>query len=158
MTRAVLVLLLLLGAWWSLLLLEWVAVDSSGIIGAELNQTMALLPAVAALAVLMSLYRKMPRLLVALGSMAIAATSAIALLGDLATSPAVIEAREQVSGIAGGGAVALELSPVIYVFAFSGFALAIAAALLIFLKPGGRSVESVNQDLDARDLWDEQSE
>ena len=158
MTRAVLVLLLLIGAWWSLLLLEWVAVDSSGIIGAELNQTMALLPAVAALAVLMSLYRKMPRLLVALGSMAIAATSAIALLGDLATSPAVIEAREQVSGIAGGGAVALELSPVIYVFAFSGFALAIAAALLIFLKTGGRSVESVNQDLDARDLWDEQSE
>ena len=151
-------LLLLVGAWWSLLLLEWVAVDSSGIIGAELNQTMALLPAVAALAVLMSLYRKMPRLLVALGSMAIAATSAIALLGDLATSPAVIEAREQVSGIAGGGAVALELSPVIYVFSFSGFALAIAAALLIFLKPGGRSVESVNQDLDARDLWDEQSE
>lgn len=158
MTRAVLVLLLLIGAWWSLLLLEWVAVDSSGIIGAELNQTMALLPAVAALAVLMSLYRKMPRLLVALGSMAIAATSAIALMGDLATSPAVIEAREQVSGIAGGGAVALELSPVIYVFAFSGFALAIAAALLIFLKTGGRSVESVNQDLDARDLWDEQSE
>ena len=158
MTRAVLVLLLLVGAWWSLLLLEWVAVDKSGIIGAELNQTMALLPAVAALAVLMSLYRKMSRLLVALGSMAIAATSAIALLGDLATSPAVIEAREQVSGIAGGGAVALELSPVIYVFAFSGFALAIAAALLIFLKPGGRSVESVNQDLDARDLWDEQSE
>ncbi|MDA2976941.1 MAG: hypothetical protein O2863_04775, partial [Actinomycetota bacterium] len=81
MTRAVLVLLLLIGAWWSLLLLEWVAVDKSGIIGAELNQTMALLPAVAALAVLMSLYRKMPRLLVALGSMAIAATSAIALLG-----------------------------------------------------------------------------
>ena len=158
MTRAVLVLLLLVGAWWSLLLLEWVAVDESGIIGAELNQTMALLPAVAALAVLMSLYRKMPRLLVALGSMAIAATSAIALFGDLATSPAVIEAREQVSGIAGGGAVALELSPVIYVFAFSGFALAIAAALLIFLKPAGRSVESVNQDLDARDLWDEQSE
>ena len=158
MTRAVLVLLLLIGAWWSLLLLEWVAVDSSGIIGAELNQTMALLPAVAALAVLMSLYRRMPRLLVALGSMALAATSAIALLGDLATSPAVIQAREQVSGIAGGGAVALELSPVIYVFAFSGFALAIAAALLIFLKPGGRSVESVNQDLDARDLWDEQSE
>lgn len=158
MTRAVLLLLLLVGAWWSLLLLEWVAVDKSGIIGAELNQTMALLPAVAALAVLMSLYRKMPRLLVALGSLAIAATSAIALLGDLATSPAVIEAREQVSGIAGGGAVALELSPVIYVFAFSGFALAIAAALLIFLKTGGRSVESVNQDLDARDLWDEQSE
>ena len=158
MTRAVLVLLLLIGAWWSLLLLEWVAVDSSGIIGAELNQTMALLPAVAALAVLMSLYRKMPRLLVALGSLAIAATSAIALLGNLATSPAVIEAREQVSGIAGGGAVALELSPVIYVFAFSGFALAIAAALLIFLKSGGRSVESVNQDLDAKDLWDEQSE
>ena len=158
MTKAVLVLLLLIGAWWSLLLLEWVTVDKSGIIGAELNQTMALLPAVAALAVLMSLYRKMPRLLVALGSMAIAATSAIALLGDLATSPAVIEAREQVSGIAGGGAVALELSPVIYVFAFAGFTLAIAAALLIFLKPGGRSVESVNHDLDARDLWDEQSQ
>jgi len=158
MTRAVLVLLLLVGAWWSLLLLEWVAVDSSGIIGAELNQTMALLPAVAALAVLMSLYRKMPRLLVALGSMAIAATSAIAVLGDLATSPAVIQAREQVSGIAGGGAVALVVSPVIYVFAISGFALAVMAALLVFVRPAGSSVEAETQDLDSRDLWDEQSE
>ena len=158
MTRAVLVLLLLIGAWWSLLLLEWVAVDSNGIIGAEINQTMALLPAVAALAVLMSLYRKMPRLLVTLGSMAIAATSAIALLGDLATSPAVIQAREQVSGIAGGGPVALVTSPVIYVFAISGFALAVMAALLVFVRPAGRSVEAETQDLDSRDLWDEQSE
>lgn len=158
MTRAVLVLLLLVGAWWSLLLVEWVAVDSSGIIGADLNQTMALLPAVAALALLMSLYRKMPRLLVALGSLAIAATSAIALLGDLASSPAVIEAREQVSGIAGGGAVALEMSPVIYVFGLCGLALSLAAAILIFVKPGGRSVETENQEPDARDLWDEQSE
>ena len=158
MTRAVLVLLLLVGAWWSLLLVEWVAVDSSGIIGADLNQTMALLPAVAALALLMSLYRKMPRLLVALGSLAIAATSAIALLGDLASSPAVIEAREQVSGIAGGGAVALEMSPVIYVFGLCGLALALAAALLVFVKPGGRPVETENQEPDARDLWDEQSE
>lgn len=158
MTRAVLVLLLLVGAWWSLLLVEWVAVDSSGIIGADLNQTMALLPAVAALALLMSLYRKMPRLLVALGSLAIAATSAIALLGDLASSPAVIEAREQVSGIAGGGAVTLEMSPVIYVFGLCGLALSLAAAILIFVKPGGRSVETENQEPDARDLWDEQSE
>ena len=158
MTRAVLVLLLLVGAWWSLLLVEWVAVDSSGIIGADLNQTMALLPAVAALALLMSLYRKMPRLLVALGSLAIAATSAIALLGDLASSPAVIEAREQVSGIAGGGAVPLEMSPVIYVFGLCGLALSLAVAILIFVKPGGRSVETENQEPDARDLWDEQSE
>ena len=158
MTRAVLVLLLLVGAWWSLLLVEWVAVDSSGIIGADINQTMALLPAVAALALLMSLYRKMPRLLVALGSLAIAATSAIALLGDLASSPAVIEAREQVSGIAGGGAVTLEMSPVIYVFGLCGLALSLAAAILIFVKPGGRSVETENQEPDARDLWDEQSE
>ena len=158
MTRSVLVLLLLVGAWWSLLLVEWVAVDSSGIIGADLNQTMALLPAVAALALLMSLYRKMPRLLVALGSLAIAATSAIALLGDLASSPAVIEAREQVSGIAGGGAVTLEMSPVIYVFGLCGLALSLAAAILIFVKPGGRSVETENQEPDARDLWDEQSE
>ena len=158
MTRAVLVLLLLVGAWWSLLLVEWVAVDSSGIIGADINQTMALLPAVAALALLMSLYRKMPRLLIALGSLAIAATSAIALLGDLASSPAVIEAREQVSGIAGGGAVTLEMSPVIYVFGLCGLALSLAAAILIFVKPGGRSVETENQEPDARDLWDEQSE
>ena len=158
MTRAVLVLLLLLGAWWSLLLIEWVFVENTGIIGAELNQTMALLPAVAALAVLMSLYRKMPRFLVALGSLSIAAASAISLLGDVASSPAVIQAREQVSGITGGGAVALEISPVIYVFAITGLALALMAALLVFLKPAGRSAEPETQDLDSRDLWDEQSE
>jgi len=152
------VLLLLIGAWWSLLLIEWVIVEDTGIIGAELNQTMALLPAVAALAVLMSLYRKMPRFLVALGSLSIAATSVIALLGDLTSSPAVIQAREQVSGIAGGGPVALVISPVIYVFAISGFALAVMAALLVFVRPAGRSVEAETQDLDSRDLWDEQSE
>ena len=158
MTRAVLLLLLLIGAWWSLLLIEWVIVEDTGIIGAELNQTMALLPAVAALAVLMSLYRKMPRFLVALGSLSIAATSVIALLGDLTSSPAVIQAREQVSGIAGGGPVALVISPVIYVFVISGFALAVIAALLVLVKPAGRSVEAETQDLDSRDLWDEQSE
>ena len=158
MTRAVLVLLLLLGAWWSLLLIEWVFVENTGIIGAELNQTMALLPAVAALAVLMSLYRKMPKFLVALGSLSVAAASAIALLGDLASSPAVIQAREQVSGITGGGAVALEISPVIYVFAITGLALALMAALLVFLKSAGRSAEPETKDLDSRDLWDEQSE
>ena len=158
MTRAILVLLLLIGAWWSLLLIEWANVENTGIIGAELNQTMALLPAVAALAVLISLYRKMPRFLVALGSLSIAATSAIALLGDLTSSPAVIQAREQVSGIAGGGAVALVISPVIYVFSISGFALAVMAALLVLVKPAGRSVEAETQDLDSRDLWDEQSE
>jgi len=158
MTRAVLVLLPLLGAWWSLLLIEWVFVENTGIIGAELNQTMALLPAVAALAVLMSLYRKMPKFLVALGSLSVAAASAIALLGDLASSPAVIQAREQVSGITGGGAVALEISPVIYVFAITGLALALMAALLVFLKPAGRSAEPETRDLDSRDLWDEQSE
>jgi len=158
MTRAVLLLLLLIGAWWSLLLIEWVIVEDTGIIGAELNQTMALLPAVAALAVLMSLYRKMPRFLVALGSLSIAATSVIALLGDLTSSPAVIQAREQVSGIAGGGPVALVTSPVIYVFAFSGFALAVMATLLVFVRSAGSSVEAETQDLDSRDLWDEQSE
>jgi len=158
MTRAVLLLLLLIGAWWSLLLIEWVIVEDTGIIGAELNQTMALLPAVAALAVLMSLYRKMPRFLVALGSLSIAATSVIALLGDLTSSPAVIQAREQASGIAGGGPVALVTSPVIYVFAISGFALAVMATLLILVRSAGRSVEAETQDLDSRDLWDEQSE
>jgi len=32
------------------------------------------------------------------------------------------------------------------------------AALLVFLKPAGRSAEPETQDLDSRDLWDEQSE
>jgi len=158
MTRAVLLLLLLIGAWWSLLLIEWVIVEDTGIIGAELNQTMALLPAVAALAVLMSLYRKMSRFLFALGSLSIAATSVIALVGDLTSSPTVIQAREQVSGIAGGGPVALVTSPVIYVFGISGFALAVLAALLVFVRPAGRSVEAETRVLDIRDLWDEQSE
>ena len=157
MTRSVLILLLLIGAWWSLLLTDWVVVDGQGIIGADLNQTMALLPAVAALSLLISLYRKLPKLLVAVGAVTIGLTSSIALFGGLASSPAVIEAREQVSGIAGGGDVSIATSPVIAIFGIIGFALLLATASLIFLKPRRTASTGEPRELDSRDLWDEQS-
>lgn len=158
MARAVFAVLLLIGLWWSLLLVEWVSIGSEGIIGADLNQTMALLPAVAALAILMALYRKLPRFLFLLGSASLVAASSIALTLEMASSPAVIDARERISGIAGGGDVAMATSAMPAIFGITGLLLAAAAGALIFAKPKQTKVKSESEEFDTRELWDEQSE
>jgi chromate transport protein ChrA len=158
MARAVFIVLLLIGAWWSLLLLQWVSIESEGIIGADLNQTMALLPAVAALAILMALYRKLPRVLLVLGSISLIASSSIALTLDLSSSPAVIEARELISGIAGGGEVAITVTELPMIFGITGLVLAAVAGALILTEPRQSKFQTESEELDARELWDEQSE
>ena len=158
MARAVFIVLLLIGAWWSLLLMQWVSIESEGIIGADLNQTMALLPAVAALAILMALYRKLPRALLLLGSISLLAASSIALILDLSSSPAVIEARERISGIAGGGEVAITTTALPTFFGAAGLILAAVVGALIFTQPRQTKFQTESEELDARELWDEQSE
>jgi len=138
--------------------MQWVSIESEGIIGADLNQTMALLPAVAALAILMALYRKLPRAVLLLGSISLIAASSIALTLDLSSSPAVIEARERISGIAGGGEVAITTTAMPTIFAVAGLILAAVAGALIFTKPRQTKFQTESEELDARELWDEQSE
>ena len=138
--------------------MQWVSIESEGIIGADLNQTMALLPAVAALAILMALYRKLPRALLLLGSISLLAASSIALTLDLSSSPAVIEARERISGIAGGGEVAITTTAMQTIFGVTGLILAAVAGALIFTKPRQTKFQTESEELDARELWDEQSE
>lgn len=158
MTRAVITLILLIGGWWSLLLLPWVSVEDESLIGADLNQTMALLPAVSALSLLIALYRRLPRLLYVISSLSLLSSSLLALAGGLADSPAVIEARERISGIAGGGAIVADLSATATVFGVVGLALALFSMGLIFQrqKPGTKLAEE--SEADSRELWDEQSE
>ena len=158
MTRAVITLILLIGGWWSLLLLPWVSVAGESLIGADLNQTMALLPAVSALSLLIALYRKLPKLLFVVSSLALLSSSLLALVGGLEASPAVIEARERISGIAGGGEITAALSPTATVFGVVGLALAVFSIALLFQKeqPSTRATEE--SETDNRDLWDEQSE
>jgi len=138
--------------------MQWVSIESEGIIGADLNQTMALLPAVAALAILMALYRKLPRAVLLLGSISLIAASSIALTLDLSSSPAVIEARERISGIAGGGEVAITTTAMQTIFGVTGLILAAVAGALIFTKPRQTKFQTESEELDARELWDEQSE
>ena len=140
------------------MLLPWVSVAGESLIGADLNQTMALLPAVAALSLLIALYRRLPKLLFVVSSLALLGTSLLALVGGLEASPAVIEARERSSGIAGGGEIAATLSPTATVFGVVGLALAVFSMALLFQKekPSARANEA--SETDNRDLWDEQSE
>lgn len=157
MARGVFPLLILIGAWWSLLLVEWVEVSGEGLIGADLNQTMALLPAVGALSLLIALYKRLPGLLFGISAASIAGSSAIALMSDFANSPSVVEAKERVSGIAGGGEVAIELSAFSSIFGFAGLAIAAAVLSLIMLRAKPKSMEMAEEAPDSRDLWDEQS-
>ena len=140
------------------MLLPWVSVAGESLIGADLNQTMALLPAVAALSLLIALYRRLPKLLFVVSSLALLGTSLLALVGGLGASPAVIEARERISGIAGGGEIAATLSLTATVFGVVGLALAVFPMALLFQKekPSTRATEE--SETDNRDLWDEQSE
>lgn len=141
-----------------LLLTSWISIGDLELIGADLNQTMALLPGVAALAMLIALYRKLPRLLFFVSSIALAAASGIALTADLTTSPAVIQARERISGIAGGGDVVIGTSVTPTVFGIAGVILAVSTAALIFFRPRQAQAETDGQEPDARELWDQQSE
>jgi hypothetical protein len=158
MTRAVIKLILLIGGWWSLLLLPWVSVAGESLIGADLNQTMALLPAVSALSLIIALYRKLPRLLFVVSSLALLSSSLLALVGGLGASPAVIEARERISGIAGGGEIAAALSPTATVFGVVGLALAVFSMALLFQREKQSTSTTEESATDNRDLWDEQSE
>lgn len=157
MTSRTFLLILLIGAWWSLLLVDWVIIEDQGIIGADLNQTMALLPAVGLLALMISLYRRLPRLLSLLSAVAIASASTIALLGDVANSPAVVALKEKSSGIAGGGELVVELTGFAMVFGATGLCIAIA----VLIAGLGQSKTSPRPDQqlerDTRDLWDDQS-
>lgn len=158
MTRGVLTVILLIGAWWSLLLLPWVNVGGEQLIGADLNQTMALFPAVSALSLLIALYRKLPRVLIIVSSLGIISSSLIALLGNIGASPAVIEAQERISGIAGGGDVTVALTPTATIFGFVGLILSLLTAALVLRKERARSTEVTDYQGNSRDLWDQQSE
>lgn len=140
------------------MLLPWVRVAGESLIGADLNQTMALLPAVSALSLLIALYRKLPKLLFVVSSLALMSSSLLALVGGLGASPAVIEARERISGIAGGGEVEAVLSPTATVFGVVGLALAVFSMALLFQKEQPSTSTTEESETDNRDLWDEQSE
>ena len=140
------------------MLLPWVSVAGESLIGADLNQTMALLPAVSALSLLIALYRKLPKLLFAVSSLALLSSSLLALVGGLGSSPAVIEARERISGSAGGGEIAAALSPTATVFGVVGLALAVFSMALLFQKEKPSTSTTEEGETDNRDLWDEQSE
>lgn len=158
MTRSVITLILLIGALWSLLLLPWVNVGGEGLIGADLNQTMALLPAVSILSLLIALYRRLPKVLFAVSSLSLFGSSLIALSGNLQGAPAVIEAREKISGIAGGGDVVASLLPAATIFGLSGLALSVFSVALLFLKERPRVASAKDVETDSRELWDEQSD
>lgn len=158
MTRALITLILLIGGWWSLLLLPWVTVENEALIGADLNQTMALLPAVSALSLLIALYRRLPKLLIAISSLALLSSSLLSLLGNLGGSPAVIQARERISGIAGGGDILAAMSPTATVFGVVGLGLSMFSIALLFKNESPRITDAEESESDSRELWDEQSE
>jgi len=149
--------LIVIAAWWAFLLPVWVETAGQEVHGTEINRTLALLPGVVVLLVLIARYGKASRVLLIAASLTSLGSGAWVLLGDLGSTPRVIELQERATGLAGGNGEFTVLWPPT-VFAFIGVAVAILLLFAAFQKQvPRRSVdEKPSDEEDPRFIWDQQ--
>lgn len=146
------------GLWWALLLPAWVETSGAQVAGTEINRTVVLIPGIALLLALISLYGKLSRSLLTGAALAVLGTSIWIITADFGTAPKVIELQEQASGVLGGtGEYSIGVMP--WIFAGVGIALSVLYILAALARREKRStVDSKPTDSeDPRFIWDEQS-
>lgn len=154
MTRWVLGVCLFVGISWSLLLLPWVQVQDRTLTGAELSDIVTLLPALAILTLLISLYGRLTRALRVFAALVLGLTGFLSLSTDFSISAASIALQESITGLAGESSLAVALpTPLVF-----GVAQIFASFMCIALLKGKVS-KHVTRNLDepdARSLWESQ--
>lgn len=155
MGRGISALVLAYGFCWSFLLLPWVLVKEQSLTGAELNQILVSLPAVAILMALIALYRKIPRALVLSSGAAMLIATSVAALSDFSLAPASLELQESVTGLAGESTLGEQtLWPM--VFAIACGISALLSVWVATLPVSARAKVDEPGANDARAIWDEQ--
>ncbi|CAB4539043.1 MAG: hypothetical protein F2536_00565 [Actinobacteria bacterium] len=156
MNRWTFLVILFIGASWTTLLFPWVVVEAESLTGAELSELIALLPALAVLMLLISLYGKARRFLLAAASMTLALVVALSLSTNFAISPASVLLQESISGIAGESSLATQNGFYLAFAALNAIA-SISVLALFFMKPQKRDPRAKIKHTDSRSLWEEQA-
>lgn len=155
MTRWVLGVAFLVTFSWTLLLLPWVQIQDQTLTGAELSDVITLLPALAILILLISLYGRLSKSLRVFAAFVLGLSSLLSFTTDFSKSAASIALQESITGLAGESSLAVTLpTPLL----FGAVQLAICLMCLMLLR--GIPSEKVKKDLDesdSRSLWESQS-
>lgn len=140
---------------WTLLLLPWVQIQDQTLTGAELSDVITLLPALAILILLISLYGRLSKSLRVFAAFVLGLSSLLSFTTDFSKSAASIALQESITGLAGESSLAVSLpTPLL----FGAVQLAICLMCLMLLR--GIPSEKVKKDLDesdSRSLWESQS-
>jgi hypothetical protein len=156
MAKGIALLSLVYGVCWSFLLFPWVLVRDQSLTGADLNQTLVLLPAISILTALIALYRKFPRALVLISGLMMITASTLAAITDHSTAPQSLLRQESITGIAGENSLG-QMTAWPMVFAVFALASALISVLVARQKySAGARVDEVAEPSDARGIWDEQ--
>ena len=155
MTRWVFGVVLLVALGWTLLLLPWVQIRDQSLTGAELSDVITLLPALAILILLISLYGRLSKSLRVFAAFVLGLSSLLSFTTDFSKSAASIALQESITGLAGESSLAVSLpTPLL----FGAVQLAICLMCLMLLR--GTPNKKVKKDLDESDprsLWESQS-
>ncbi len=155
MTRWVFGVVLLVALGWILLLLPWVQIQDQTLTGAELSDVITLLPALAILILLISLYGRLSKSLRVFAAFVLGLSSLLSFTTDFSKSAASIALQESITGLAGESSLAVSLpTPLL----FGAVQLTISLMCLMLLR--GMPSEKVKKDLDESDprsLWESQS-
>ncbi len=155
MTRWVFGVVLLVALGWILLLLPWVQIQDQTLTGAELSDVITLLPALAILILLISLYGRLSKSLRVFAAFVLGLSGLLSFTTDFSKSAASIALQESITGLAGESSLAVSLpTPLL----FGAVQLTISLMCLMLLR--GMPSEKVKKDLDESDprsLWESQS-
>lgn len=141
---------------WLFLLLPWVSIPQTTLTGAELSDLLTLVPGLAILTLLISLYGKGVRFLQLMAGGSLLASGISALATDFARSPVSIQAQEAISGLAGEDGLAVQLvTP--QIFGLGQIAGAMLCIYLLRVRVTVRKSLESKEETDPRGIWESQS-
>jgi hypothetical protein len=153
---------LALALWWVLVNLPWLLVGEQEFTGGQLIPVLNLLPAIALTAVFISLYGKLPKVLLLLVAIVTGLGVFISLSQNLETSAVVIAELERLSGVLNPQSheAGVSISQLWGKFAAigTGIATLIAVAFsLLGTRATTKTSTKSEEAADSRSLWDEQN-
>ncbi len=155
MAKWTLLVVLYIGASWMLLLLPWLQVSDNSLSGAELSELLTLLPAVAILILLISLYGRLVRSLRVFAALVLVFCALLSFTTDFAKAAASIELQESLTGISGENSLAQALlTPVVFGSSQIIGSLMCLALLKTFRD---RRTKDSHPETDSRTIWEDQN-
>ncbi|MFM1994183.1 MAG: hypothetical protein RL537_872 [Actinomycetota bacterium] len=155
MAKWTLLVVLYIGASWMLLLLPWLQVSDNSLSGAELSELLTLLPTVAILILLISLYGRLVRSLRVFAALVLGFSSVLSFTTDFSKAAASIQLQESLTGISGESSLAqVLLTPVVF---GSSQIIGCLMCLALLKTYGDRKTKDSHPETDSRTIWESQN-